>query len=428
MTMQAKQKKEAKTSRKKGERHTAVQPENKTPVVQAHAESPDLLTVMSENIHGSAREELENYLNAHYEFKYNVVTGRLFYKLKTEVEFAEMTDYSFNTILRFLRNKEMRCSKPELINLLISNFTPKYDPFLKYINSLPPWDGKHDHIKDWADTVQTTNQPLWEKCFKKWIVAVIGSLKDRGTVNQTAPVFCGGQGVGKTRWISRLIPEELKAYFFSGTINMSNKDSITQLSECMLIDMDELENLGKKSIGDLKSLMTRETIRIRRPYGRVAEVLPRRASFIGSINHKEFLKDETGSRRFLCFEVIKIDDNQHLRVDQLYSQAYSLYLKGFQFWFNSEEIMEIQANNEQFQKSFLEGELLLNHYAPCPVEEATHFLSATKIAQVLKVREKMIVSNASVQMIGKALASRKFIRIKKGGAYVWAVRELPPRG
>ncbi len=92
----------------------------------------------------------------------------------------------------------------------MSDFTPQFNPFHLHLEGLPTWDGDTDYITQWADTVTTTNQVLWRRCFKKWIVEMIGSLKDIDTVNQTAPILSGGQGVGKTRWIGNLVPPELK--------------------------------------------------------------------------------------------------------------------------------------------------------------------------------------------------------------------------
>lgn len=378
---------------------------------------------LSEAPDPSPRDEIELHLRMFYEFKFNVVTGRLYYKPLMTDEFTEMTDYSFNSILRTLGQSKCNCNKKQLIEILISNFTPKYDPFREYLDNLPPWDCITDHIDEWANTVKTTDQELWRMCFRKWIVGLVGSLRETGVVNQVAPVFCGPQGIGKTRWISSLVPERLKPYFFSGTINMSNKDSITQLSECMIIDMDELENLNRKSIGDLKSLMSRKDIRIRRPYGRMFEHIPRRASFIGSINHKEFLKDETGSRRFLCFEVEGMNPDHGLNIDLLYSQALVLFESDFRHWFNQEETSLILKSNEQFQKSTLEEELLIRHYEKCSLLDCTIFMTASEIAQSLHKTEKLSVTDSILQRIGKALKKNGFIRTKKKGVYCWAVKD-----
>jgi predicted P-loop ATPase len=185
--------------------------------------------------------------------------------------------------------------------------------------------------------------------------------------------------------------------------------------------MDELENLSKKSIGDLKSMMSKEKIRIRRPYGKIHENLKRRASFIGSINDKEFLKDDTGSRRFLCFELEEINNEHGIEINNVISQALALFNTGFQFWFNKSEEEEIQISNEQFYKTSLEAEYLTRHFEPTDIATATLFLSATDIANILKDREKVSVNDTTVQRIGKALNAKKFVRLKKNNRYVWAV-------
>ncbi len=379
--------------------------------------------VDGENGINQVDSELEVHMQSNYEFQYNEVTGRLFWRPLSAGELKELTEYDLNTIIRLCKKNRINCVKSELIQLLMSDFTPRYNPFYAYLESLPKWDSETDYINKMADTVTTTNQEHWRKCFKKWVVAMVGSLKDENTVNQTAPILSGGQGLGKTTWIGNLVPPELKAYFYSGTINSGSKDSITQLSECILIDMDELENLGKKSIGDLKSQMTRKDIRIRRPYGKVAENLPRRASFIGSINQKEFLKDETGSRRFLCFEIKNISNDAEFKIDNLYAQALSLFDSGFQFWFDGLEIQEVQLSNQQFHALSIESELLIKHFEPATADTATHFLSATEIAHILNDREKMAVNNSTLQHLGKALAAKKFENLSRNNRKVWAVRD-----
>jgi predicted P-loop ATPase len=98
------------------------------------------------------------------------------------------------------------------------------------------------------------------------------------------------------------MPKPLKEYIFSGTINPSNKDTLIHLAECMLINLDELENLNKTEIGSLKEIITKTHIRMRKAYGHNNENMPRRASFAGSVNTAQFLNDTTGSEDSLCFE------------------------------------------------------------------------------------------------------------------------------
>ena len=253
---------------------------------------------------------------------------------------------------------------------------------------------------------------------------MVGSVLDEKTINQTVIVFTGKQGIGKTTWMENLVPKELKNYLFSGTINPNNKDTLLHLAECMLINLDELENLNRTEIGSLKELITKTHIRIRRAYGHNNETLSRCASFAGSVNTAQFLNDTTGSRRFLSFEVNEIKYNHKVLLNDVYSQALHLYKTGFRFWFNREEIETINQNNEQYQLRTPEEELLLTWFEACNREEANAFLTASQIGAKLSEKAKINVSDAMVNKIGRALIKNKYIHFKSSGKMRYAVREL----
>ena len=137
--------------------------------------------------------------------------------------------------------------------------------------------------------------------------ATVGCALDPNVTNYNCLTLVGPQGYYKTTWLNRLLPERLSPYLHVGTIDPTNKDTLIHLSECFLINLDELETLNKHELGSLKSVMTMKENRIRRPYGHFADELKRRASFVGSINKDSFLTDETGSRRFLVFEIAKLE-------------------------------------------------------------------------------------------------------------------------
>ncbi len=366
---------------------------------------------------------MEAHLNKRFDFRYNKVIGQIEYKFKEESKYKILSDYIANSILRELQKNKIGAYSTSLRSLLNSNFSEVYDPFVEYFNSLPEWDGQTDHIAALAATVKTNDDELWQACFKKWLVAMVACALDDETINHTVIVFSGKQGVGKTTWMLNLIPDQLKTYKFSGTINPNNKDTIIQLSECMLINLDELENLNKSEIGSLKELITKNGIRIRRPYGINNENLPRRASFAGSVNCKQFLNDTTGSRRFLCFESLEINFNHGIDLSKVYAQAYHLFKsKEFKFWFDQEEIEKISANNEQYSVISVEEELLLSNYEPAEVEGCNLFLSATEIATALAEKANSSISNSMVNKLGKALREYKFPRLKRGSRYVYAMK------
>jgi len=369
-------------------------------------------------------DRLESFLDYRYNFRYNIVTGKLEYKTIKANIWKPITDFVENSILREILKAKVKCNINTLRNLLHSDYCQQYDPFRDYFQNLEANEDEVDYINQLANTVKTTKQELWQICFKKWFVAMVACVTNDKAINQTVIVFSGKQGVGKTTWIERLIPRELKEYMFSGTINPNNKDTLIHLAECMLINLDELENLNRTEIGTLKELITKTHIRMRKAYGHNNETLPRRASFAGSVNTAQFLNDTTGSRRFLCFEVEHIEYTHNIDINMVYAQAIELYKNGFRYWFNQEEIKEIDLNNEQYQIRSPEEELLLTWFDIADRETANNFLNTTQIAAKLADKAKLNVTDGTVMKLGKALKKYGYLRLSKKNGYVYAVKEL----
>jgi hypothetical protein len=369
-------------------------------------------------------DRLELFLSNKYVFRHNMVSGKLEFQYFGKKKWNVMNDFIENSMLRECLKGRIKTNLSSLRNLLYSDFCVLFNPFEDYFFNLPSYDEKTDYITELANTITTTKQDLWQQCFKKWLVAMVGCVLDDKVINHTVIVFSGKQGLGKTTWVEKLVPKPLKEYLFSGTINPNNKDTLVQLSECMLINLDELENLNRSEIGSLKEIITKTQIRMRKAYGHNNETMPRRASFAGSVNTAQFLNDSTGSRRFLCFELEGIKYQHNVDINMAFSQALFLFKSGFRYWFDQEEIKNITANNEQYQLHSPEEELLLTWFEPCPKEEATLFLNASQIAAKLADRTKLNLNDATINKLGKALKKHNFIKISKKTGYVYAVKEL----
>ena len=380
-------------------------------------------------------DKLENFLTSRYNFRHNIVSGKLEYQQLSgsslsgrsggaKKKWHVMNDFIENSMLRECLKGRIKTNLSSLRNLLYSDFCELYNPFEDYFFNLPSYDEKTDYILELANTITTTKQELWQECFKKWIVAMVGCVLDDKVINHTVIVFSGKQGLGKTTWVEKLVPRKLKEYLFSGTINPNNKDTLVQLSECMLINLDELENLNRSEIGSLKEIITKTQIRMRKAYGHNNETMPRRASFAGSVNTAQFLNDSTGSRRFLCFEVENIQYQHEINIDNVLSQALYLFKTGFRHWFDQEEIKNITENNEQYQLRSPEEELLLTWFESCDREKANAFLNASQIATKLAERAKITITDGTINKIGKALKKHNFTRLMRKGSPVYAVKEF----
>jgi hypothetical protein len=368
-------------------------------------------------------DRLELFLSNKYVFRHNIVSGKLEFQYFGKKKWNVMNDFIENSMLRECLKGRIKTNLSSLRNLLYSDFCELFNPFEDYFFNLPTYDEKTDYITELANTITTTKQELWQQCFKKWLVAMVGCVLDEKVINHTVIVFSGKQGLGKTTWVEKLVPKQLKEYLFSGTINPNNKDTLVQLAECMLINLDELENLNRSEIGSLKEIITKTQIRMRKAYGHNNETMPRRASFAGSVNTAQFLNDSTGSRRFLCFELEGIKYQHDVDINLAFSQALFLFKSGFRYWFDQEEIKNITENNEQYQLRSPEEELLLTWFEPCEKEKANAFLNTSQIASKLAEKAKINITDSTINKLGRALKKHNFLKLKKNGIFVYALTE-----
>ena len=149
----------------------------------------------------------------------------------------------------------------------------------------------------------------------------------------------------------------------------------------------EIEEVGvsrERELSELKSLATSIKVKERKPYGRFPEVRHRLASFCATGNTEEFLTDETGNRRWLCFKVRHIDDPHDWKMDydQLYAQLRDQLRDGFQYYFDMEEKERVEEQNRAFSVMSDEEQLILQRFRkPTLTDTPVKWLTAANIAQ-----------------------------------------------
>ena len=227
---------------------------------------------------------------------------------------------------------------------------------------------------------------LWRACFKKWFVAMVASWMKDEVVNHTVLVLVGRQGIFKTTWLERLIPPALRAYSSKMPLNgQISKDDRLRLCENAMLNIDELDAICGREMNIVKSLLTSTDVNERAAYGRLKERRVRLASFCASTNNREFLTDVTGNRRWLPFEVESIQNPFHttLPYEYLYAQAKYLVEQGwFAYWFDMQEIDELEKHNEQFRAQENEEQLLPILF-DIPAEGKGEFMTNAEILEQL---------------------------------------------
>jgi predicted P-loop ATPase len=355
--------------------------------------------------------QAEEWLSAYYNFRYNVIKHEIEVSLIGKNEFKAINE---NSLFIELNKNGIKISLPNLIAILKSDFVEHYNPFHYYFTNLKDWKkGDRDYISELASYVKSVEQEQFSHHFKKWIVRSVACALEHDYYNKQAFILVhSAQNSGKSTFCRFLCPPALKEYIAEDVSD--DKDSRILLTKNFLINLDELSSLARKEINSLKSLFSKDKINERLPYDRKNSILSRVCSFIGSTNMAEFLTDETGSVRWLCFTIKTIDWNysKSINIDDVWSQAYSLYSsEKFNYNMTSEEIQDNERRNASFQVLSTEAEIIPN-FLDLPTESNPgEFMTATDVLMYISPWISGSIRINKV-MLGKGLVQNGFKKIK----------------
>ena len=362
---------------------------------------------------------VEKWIRENYDLYFNVISHRYIGRKKGEPELKEI---KLENLYHDLDVNHLKYSWSDLKILLRTDYIEPQNPFLNYFENLPPWDGK-DYIGKLASYIKILEsgkkgeeRARFENQFQKMFVRSIACALEVSFNKHCFTLVSQKQHGGKSTFLRWLCPPELVEYY-SENIGLTKDDRIA-LSENFWINIDELDTLGKYDVNSLKSLFSKDGFKDRLPYAERTEVLKRRCNFVASTNRKDFLSDETGSVRWICFNVDSINHNYNLdvNINDVWCQAYNLFkIPTYKYQFTTEEVLENEKANRQFFMRSVEMELIEKYYLPAGYEEIKliskadinkgseiKFMTATDIKEDLTIRSN-IKDHLSNISIGKAL-------------------------
>ena len=364
-------------------------------------------------------EDIQQYLDERVMLRFNVVTHQTEVHWLTDwgddlsqpPEWERINDRIENTLWKDL-SKQKPVRMRDLQYVIGSDYVAEYNPFAFYLEHLPPWNGKEDHILGLSLSVMvkgdTDEQFLFAEYLKKWLVAMVASWMDDRVVNNVMLVLIGPQGAYKTTWFAHLLPPQLREYFYTKTNSgMVSKDDLLTLSQYGLMCWEELDSMQLKELNKLKAVMTMPSINERAAYAHYHENRPHLASFCGTGNNVQFLSDPTGTRRWLPFEVENIDSpmTSPFNYEGIYSQAYALYRQGFRYWFDRNEILRLSQHNQQFETARSEHELIDEYFRQPVGIEGGEYLPASVILQLVGGTN---MKDINATKLGRALTAMGF--------------------
>jgi predicted P-loop ATPase len=361
------------------------------------------------------------YLKTYFEFRFNEVKVQPEFREVGKSKWNNLEERDLNQILNDLRTRggKLKITKQTLHETINTHsVSPRFDPIKSYFAGLEKWDGK-DHFAKLFATLKTTNPAMSELLLKKWLRGLVATIvKRKGTVNHGVLVLKGKQGLGKTSFALRLLPEQMREYVHSGTIREDSKDAQMLLVRNLIINMDEMANLQRREAAIFKELVTKDEIQIRMPYDRTIGTFTRRASFIGSVNDSTFLNDPTGSRRFWVLDCLSIDWQHMPDMNKVYAQILHELAQGEQWYLTRQEENDVQQQNAQFQVPSIEDELVENF---CEADDKAR-KSASEIRGELARASSTSEHEIRLKILGQVLTNRGYDSVRIGGVVKYKVR------
>ena len=380
----------------------------------------------TENAQTEKALAIEQYLTDSYLFRRNELNGKLEFAVIQKDEngngveenppFRPLTQEALNSIvIRAKRDQicEKGSPKQDIIDYVHSEEIPLFNPISEFMNALPQWDGQNHVAKLFSRLPGISTEQQNFLCI--WLRSAVAHWLQMDTLhgNEVVPTLIGAQGCGKTTFLRRLLPKELRQYYLDH-LNLSNKfDKEMALTNNLLVNLDELETIRPSQHAALKQTLSKNKVNGRPIFGCAQEDRLRFASFVSTTNNPHPLSDATGSRRYICLAIPKgrlIDNTGDIDYEQLYAQVlYELKEKQAPYWFNNDEVTRIQELNQEYLQQQDVAEIVSICFRKPQEGETSKAMNCTQMLKIMRNDYPSLSSTHGTKMqIGLALKELGF--------------------
>jgi len=362
----------------------------------------------------------EQFLNDNYLLRRNVLNGKVEYAVKPadggEPSFLPLTQLVLNSII-LQAKRENICDgaspKADIMEYVNSAEVVSFDPIRDYLDHLPAWDGQN-HVSQLFNRLPgVTSEQL--SFLSIWLHSAVAHWLQMDTLhgNECVPTLIGAQGCGKTTFLRRLLPQQLRQYYLDH-LNLSNKfDKEMALTNNLLVNLDELEAIRPSQQASLKQTLSKSKVNGRPIYGASQEDRARYASFVATTNNPHPLTDVTGSRRYICLTIPdgqQIDNSGNIDYDQLYAQVlYELREQNAPYWFNNDEVARIQELNLEFMEQKDMADIITACFRKPMEGEQVKTMNSTQMLTLMQKEYPSLKINHSTRIhLGQAMKELEF--------------------
>lgn len=238
-----------------------------------------------------------------------------------------------------------------------------YHPIRDYLNSVQ-WDGIHRIKSVFTDFLGATDNLYTQSVAIVTFTGAVARILNAGVKFDTCTTLVGKQGTGKSKFLFKIAvnPE----WFTDGVTTFDGKDFYESIQGKWIIELGEGTAFQKSIKERCKQAIASQQDTYREPYARHPTVRKRQCVFFGTTNNYDFLKDETGDRRYYPIDVniakaIKSIDNDLTPeyVGQLWAEAVQLFKSGQSIYIQDSQVLALaeQEQHKHFDESPLQSDI-----------------------------------------------------------------------
>lgn len=182
------------------------------------------------------------------------------------------------------------------------------------------WD-KVPRLNSWLSEVYGVPNDIYHQSVgSNWLKGLVKRVIEPGCKFDFVLVLEGQQDLKKSMSLKILGGD----WYVETTMSTDTKDFFMQFLGKALIEFSEGETLSRTETKRMKAIITTQSDRYRPSYGRSSMDFPRRCVFAMTTNQEEYLKDETGNRRWLPVAVQQVANVEWLKEnrEQLFAEGF----------------------------------------------------------------------------------------------------------
>lgn len=276
---------------------------------------------------------------------------------------GEMWEDTDDSELRiYLRETYQELAHEQMTYDYLTSYTQKksFHVVKDFFAGLPKWDGEKRAEELFIKFLRVDDTPYTREITRKFLLAAISRIYHPGCNFQSALVLQGAQSIGKSYVLEKLGSQ----WHTTLSDNVDDPHAIDAIQNSWLVEIKEFSAARKADVNALKSYLERPADNRRAAYERRAKISKRHCVFAITVNDENFLRDQTGNRRFWIlkckskmFEIVEGLTDEYIR--QVWAEAKQIYDETFADRFDDKKLQlsfENKIRAEEIADQFMQDD------------------------------------------------------------------------